>query len=120
MADSVQRASVSLRRGRSVGLVARYAGPGDQAMYLAQLTRVRSRYAVPILVHVGGAWQVLATGRVSSSRGALEFEVVGSQLTARFNGRVAAQAVDHEITNAGSVGLRTGWAGARVETYAVS
>jgi subtilisin family serine protease len=120
VADSVQRASVSLGRGRSVGLVARYAGPGDQAMYLAQLTRVRSRYAVQILVHAGGTWKVLATGRVSSSRGTLEFNVVGSQLTARFNGRVAAQAVDHEITAAGSVGLRTGWAGARVETYAVT
>lgn len=120
VADSVQRASVSLGRARSVGLVARHAGPGDQGMYLAQLTRVRSRYAVQILVHSGGSWKVLATGRVSSGRGTLQFDVVGSQFTARFNGRIVAQAVDLQITTAGSVGLRAAGAGARVQTFEVA
>ena len=120
VADSVQRASVNLRKGQSIGLVARYAGPGDRSMYLAELTRVGRGYVVQILRHFGGTWTLLAKQRVSGNRGELRFDVVGSQLTARFNGRVAAQAVDQQITAAGSVGLRAVGAGGRAETYAVA
>jgi len=120
VADSVQRASVNLRRGQSIGLVARYAGHGDQSMYVAELARVGRGYVVQIFRHFGGTWTLLAKQRVSGSRGELRFDVVGSQLTARFNGRLAAQAVDQQITAAGSVGLRTVGVGGRVETYAVA
>jgi subtilisin family serine protease len=120
VADSVQRAVVNLRKGRSIGLVARYAGPGDQSMYVAQLARVGSGYKVQILRQTGGVWTLLAKHRVSSGRGELRFDVIGSQLTARFNGRIVAQAVDGQITAAGSVGLRAEGLGVRAETFAAS
>ena len=117
VANSVQRALVSLGAGRSVGVVARYAGPGDQSMYLAQLARARTGFVVQIFRHFGGRWTLLSAGRVYASRGWLRFDVVGGQLTARFNGRVVAAAVDGTITAAGSVGLRAVGAGVRYETY---
>jgi subtilisin family serine protease len=116
-ANSVQRSLVSLGTGRSVGLVARYAGPGDQSMYLAQLTRGQTGFFVQIFRHAGGRWTLLSAGRVYASRGWLRFDVVGGQLTARFNGRVVASAFDRTIAAAGSVGLRAVGPGARFETY---
>ena len=118
--NSVQRALVSLGTGRSVGLVARYSGPGDQSMYLAQLTRVRAGIVVQILRHTGGRWTLLSSGRVYASRGWLRFDVVGGQLTARFNGRVVAAAVDGTLAAAGSVGMRAVGVGARYETFLAS
>jgi hypothetical protein len=120
VANTVQRALVSLGTGRSVGLVARYAGPGDQSMYLAQLTRGPTGFAVQIFRHVGGRWTLLSAGRVYASRGWLRFDVVGGQLTARFNGRVVAAAADHMIAAAGSVGLRAVGVGARCEAYSAT
>jgi len=117
VANSVQRSLVSLGTGRSVGLVARYSGPGDQSMYLAQLTRVQTGFMVQIFRHAAGRWTLLSSGRVYASRGWLRFDVVGGQLTARFNGRVVAAAVDGTIAAAGSVGMRAVGAGARLETY---
>jgi len=115
--NSVQRALVSLGTGRSVGLVARYSGLSDQSMYLAQLTRVQTGFMVQIFSRVGGRWTLLSAGRVYASRGWLRFDVIGGQLTARFNGRVVAAAVDGSIAAAGSVGMRAAGAGARFETY---
>lgn len=120
VANTVQRALVNLGTGRSVGLVARYAGPGDQSMYLAQLTRGRTGFVVQIFRHVGGQWTLLSAGRVYASRGWLRFDVVGGQLTARFNGRVVAAAADHTIAAAGSVGLRAVGVGARYEAYSAT
>lgn len=118
--NSVQRALVSLGTGRSVGLVARYSGPGDQSMYLAQLTRVQTGFMVQIFRHTGGRWTLLSAGRVYASRGWLRFDVIGGQLTARFNGRVVATAFDGTIAAAGSVGMRSAGAGTRCETYLAS
>ena len=120
VANSVQRALVSLGTSRSVGLVARYAGPGDQSMYLAQLTRGTTGFFVQIFRHVGGRWTLLSTGRVYASRGWLRFDVIGGQLTARFNGRVVAAAVDYKIAAAGSVGLRAVGGGGRFEAYSAT
>jgi len=89
-------------------------------MYVAQLARVGTRYKVQIFRQSGGTWTLLAQRRVSSSRGELRFDVVGSQLTASFNGRTVAQAVDGQITAAGSVGLRAEGLGVRAETFAAS
>jgi subtilisin family serine protease len=120
VAHSVQRALVSLGTGRSVGIVARYAGPGDQSMYLAQLTRGTTGFFVQIFRQSGGRWTLLSMGRVYASRGWLRFDVVGGQLTARFNGRVVAAAVDYTIAAAGSVGMRAVGAGARYEAYSAT
>jgi hypothetical protein len=115
--NSVQRALVSLGTARSVGLVARYAGPGDRSMYLAQLARGRTGYVVQIFRQTGGRWTLLAAGRVYASRGWLRFDVVGGQLSARFNGRLVATAADGTIAAPGGVGLRAVGAGSRYETY---
>jgi subtilisin family serine protease len=120
VANTVQRALVNLGASRSVGLVARYAGPGDQSMYLAQLTRGRTGFVVQIFRHAGGRWTLLSAGRVYASRGWLRFDVVGGQLTARFNGRVVAASVDYTIAAAGSVGLRAVGVGARYEAYSAT
>jgi hypothetical protein len=72
---------------------------------------------VQIFRHAGGRWTLLSAGRVYASRGWLRFDVVGGQLTARFNGRVVASAFDRTIAAAGSVGLRAVGPGARFETY---
>ena len=120
VANTVQRALVNLGASRSVGLVARYAGPGDQSMYLAQLTRGRTGFVVQIFRHAGGRWTLLSAGRVYASRGWLRFDVVGGQLTARVNGRVVAASVDYTIAAAGSVGLRAVGVGARYEAYSAT
>jgi len=86
-------------------------------MYLAQLTRVQTGFMVQIFRHTGGRWTLLSAGRVYASRGWLRFDVIGGQLTARFNGRVVAAAVDGTLAAAGSVGMRAVGVGARYETY---
>jgi subtilisin family serine protease len=119
-ANSVQRSLVDLGAGRSAGLVARYSGPGDQSMYVAQLARASTGYVVQIFRHVGGQWKLLSSGRVYNSRGWLRFDVVGDQLVARFNGRIVAAAIDRTILAAGSVGMRAGGAGTRFEAYSAT
>ena len=118
--NTSQRVQVSLGTSRSVGLVARYSGSGDQSMYLAQLTRTRTGYAVQIFRHYGGVWKMLAAGAVGSSQGSLRFDVVGSRLTASFNGRVVAAATDYAIAAAGSFGLRGVGIGGRFDNYSAA
>ena len=118
-ADSIQRAFVDLRAGFAVGLVARYSGPGDQSMYLAQFARVSGGYVVQIFRHFGGRWALLSVGRVTEATGWLRFDVTGSRLVARFNGKIVASAIDGLITAAGSVGLRACGSGTRTDSYAV-
>jgi hypothetical protein len=89
-------------------------------MYLAQLTRGTTGFFVQIFRQSGGRWTLLSMGRVYASRGWLRFDVVGGQLTARFNGRVVAAAVDYTIAAAGSVGMRAVGAGARYEAYSAT
>ena len=63
---------------------------------------------------------MLAAGAVGSSQGSLRFDVVGSRLTASFNGRVVAAATDYAIAAAGSFGLRGVGIGGRFDNYSAA
>ena len=117
VANSSQRAAVSLSSARSIGLVARHSAV-DQSMYLAMLTRAGSSgYAVQIYRQLRGQWTLLASGLVRSASGGLRFDVIGDRLTVSFNGWVVASARDSAITRAGGLGLRAVGYGARVDSY---
>ena len=116
VANSSQRAVVSLSSGRSIGLVARHSAV-DQSMYLATLTRSGSGYVAQIYRQLRGQWTLLASGLVRSGSGTLRFDVIGDRLTVLFNGWVVTTARDTAITRAGGLGLRAVGYGARVDSY---
>jgi hypothetical protein len=91
------------------GLVARYAGPGEQNLYWGALIFSNGGYEADIFRNVAGAWTLLNGTPVSpaSATNTLRFDVVGSSLKLFLNGNLVTFASDMAITAPGSVGLRS-------------
>jgi hypothetical protein len=89
----------------SVGLVARYGGPGDRSFYTAVANGVNRTFR--IWRHVDGVKTLLATAKMPAgvTGGELGFNVVGSSLSLLFNDEVLLTASDSSLA-AGGVGLR--------------
>ena len=98
---------VAAAAGQATGLVARYSGPGDANMYLAQLANAGAAgNYVQIWRSVGGVWSLLSSVKVAASSGTLRFTVAGTSLRSYLDGQLITAATDSSITAAGSVGLR--------------
>jgi hypothetical protein len=98
--------------GQTVGLVARYSGPGYSNFYLAQLRDTGTGLQAAIFKNIGGTFSTVAVGISipSATAGQLQFNLSGSslQLDLVVNGVTStlATAVDTSITGPGSVGMR--------------
>ena len=103
-------ASVALGSGQTVGLVARYGGPGYSNFYLGQLRAIGGgQFQAAIFSNNGDTFNTLAVGAaVNTGSGTLEFEVVGSSLKMILGTQLVAYAQDTSITAPGSVGMRLG------------
>jgi hypothetical protein len=111
------RASVNVSTGRSVGLVARYSGPEDTSMYLAQLVRAGRKVVAQIWRQTAGQWTLLSGRTVRGGSGSLRFDVVGDRLSLFFNGRRVSSVRDVAITTAGAVGVRAEGPGGRIGSF---
>jgi hypothetical protein len=93
-----------------VGLVARYAGPGNNNYYFARLGHPAgggTSFVVDLWKYVGGVWtQLSPSAPVGSNSGDLRFEVFGSSLKLFFNGTLKAFATDRSLPGPGQVGIR--------------
>lgn len=95
---------VAVGKKGSAGLVARATGGLSGSMYYGSLTRTTSGVEARIWRIEGGVWTVLASQAVSTSKGQLEFRVVGTRLSLAFNGRDLLAVDDSAIRGAGGVG----------------
>lgn len=111
------RATVNVATGRSVGLVARYSGPEDTSMYLAQLVRSGRNVVAQIWRQADGQWKLLSSRTVRGGTGSLRFDVVGDRLSLSFNGRRVVSARDGVIKAAGAVGVRADGSGGRIGSF---
>src|SRR5262249_20215778 len=104
--------------GETAGLVARYAGTGDQNMYYANLNATSGKFTANIYRNLNGTWTRLfsKTYNGAVTDGNLEFDVVGSSLRLYLNGGIVAYANDTNLTSPGSVGMRVN-AGAVIESF---
>jgi hypothetical protein len=109
-ADVAVEATVTAapQSGSSVGLVARYAGPGNKNYYYAGLSGSAGGSSLLRLWKcVGGVLKPLsASARVSGTSGDLRFEVLGSSLKLFFNGTLKAFATDRSLAGPGQIGIR--------------
>jgi hypothetical protein len=108
--------------GSAVGLTARYSGPGDENMYLGQLSYDGTTVSAQIKLNVNGTWTgtpLVQTTLSPNQLIPLEFVVQGGTLQLFANGKLYVQAVDTTITAAGSAGIR-GTAGAIFTNFSVS
>ena len=109
--NTIVEADVNLQAGNNahMGLVARYAGPQDQSMYLGALVRQGVNIFADIWVNQDGDWLQLVHQLVSDSgsgQGRLRFHVHGDKLQLSLDGSVVAWATDSRISQAGRVGFR--------------
>ena len=119
-ADVSVQATVALSGSQTAGLVARYAGSGDQNMYVGQLVGSGGSFTAKISKNVSGTWTDLASAAVSGTiTGTLRFEVQGSELRLFFNDAFLIAATDTAITAAGKVGVRTN-SGVSADNFAVN
>lgn len=104
-----------------VGLVARYSGPGDNNMYLAQVA-VGPSGAVGLQMYriKSGVYTLLSQDILPGKplNGTLRFKVVGSQLSAYLNGTLIRSVTDTQITGAGKTGFR-GYQNASVDDFMI-
>jgi len=111
------QAGVNVARGGSIGLVARHSGPGDRSMYLGQIVRTTTGYVARIMRNVAGVWTELASRAIHGGVGTVQFDVVGSRLTLSFDGATLLSTQDSKLVAAGSVGIRAGGAGTRINAF---
>jgi hypothetical protein len=106
-ADVAPQADVALAAGQSVGLVARYAGPGDRNWYAGQLVRTATGVSAQVIRNVNGVRTTLASRPVpGTGTGTLRFEAAGPSLKLFLNNTLVAFADDATLTAPGSVGVR--------------
>lgn len=118
-ADVSVQAYVSLSGSQAAGLVARYAGTGDQNMYVGQLVGSGGTFTAKISKNISGTWTDLASVTLTiSAAGMLRFEVIGNALRLYLNDRILLTAKDTSLTAAGTVGVRTN-SGVSVDNFAV-
>ena len=105
--DVAMQAGVTVAKGQTAGLVARYSGTGDQNMDYAGVTNLGSgNIQLAIYRNVGGTWTLLAKQTITSAAtGTLLFDASGSSLTLSWNSNLEVSANDSENV-LGSVGLR--------------
>ena len=93
--------------GQAAGIVARYAGSGDQNMYWARVAMTAANtYQAALYVNVGGAWKLLKSKTVSAGSGTLRLAISGNSMTVSFAGASLFTVTDSSISAAGGVGLR--------------
>jgi hypothetical protein len=98
----------ALAVGQSIGLVARYGGPGYNNFYLAQARKGDdNQIHIAIFKNVGGVFTTLAVqdGINDSPGSILTFEVLGHSLKFFYGTMGAVHAFDLDLTS-GSVGMR--------------
>ena len=106
-ADVTVSADVNVQTGQQAGVVARYAGTGDDTMYLAVLDNTTGTPVVKIFRNSGNGFvQLGETALVQSNSGTLSLQVKGSALRLSFNGALLVDAIDLAPLGAGSVGIR--------------
>jgi hypothetical protein len=92
--------------GQTVGLVARYSGPGYNNFYLAQLRDTGSGFQAAIFKNIGGSFTLVSLGMVSSTgAGTLKFKLHGTSLELDLGNTILATGMDSSLTT-GSVGMR--------------
>jgi hypothetical protein len=105
--------------GQFASLVARYSGPGETHMYIAQIQRTATGYTVSILKNLGGANISIRHMTTTTFGGGLRFKLVGTQLEVYLDGAASPvlSLTDKSITAAGAVGIRSS-AGATINDFA--
>ncbi len=108
--------NIAAGSGRSIGLVARYSGPGEQNFYLAEVYGVpgSSRAQVNLYLKQAGAYVKLASTAVASATGSLRFEVVGNSQRVFLNNTLILSANDTTLDGDGSAGFRASGAAGTV------
>jgi len=109
-----------------IGLVARYSGPGDNNLYLGNISRIfnPANPSVPVFQAAiyrifGGSAALLSVQNLTTSgNGTLRFDLQGSSLKLYLNGALIGYAQDSVITS-GSVGMRVS-GGTQVDNFAAS
>jgi hypothetical protein len=107
-ADATIQADIALSAsGQAAGVIARYAGSGDQNMYYARIIQTSSTtYSAQLLVNIGGRWTTLRSQTIGSGTGTLQLAISGSNMTISFAGNTLFTVIDSSITLAGGFGLR--------------
>ena len=113
--DVIVSADVDIHNaGSAGGLVARYAGPGDQNMYWAGVQNINNASVALVGVNVGGVWTGLSQTAVFLNTstplplaGTLRFEVVGSTLKLFMNRTLVTVVDDVSLSGPGLVGIRS-------------
>ncbi|MBX3415793.1 MAG: hypothetical protein KF708_24120 [Pirellulales bacterium] len=90
---------------RSVGVAARYSGPGDSNYYFARIMKHQGSYSAEIWVNLGGNNTPLSTVPISGSSGRLRFNVYGSRLDLYVDGVLLTSVTNDRVT-IGTLGIR--------------
>jgi RHS repeat-associated protein len=101
-ADEIVGGQVNVPAGQTIGLVARYSGPGAGEYYFGTLS---GSGAAEIGLSVDGSVTSLASGTAPANSGSLRFEVVGDQLQLFLNNALLISATNSTLSGAGSVGV---------------
>lgn len=93
--------------GSSLGLLARYTGPGDENGYLARLYRsAAASYFVQLWRNIGSGWEFVDQNSVGSGAGTLRFSLTGTTLEVFFNNVLQVNVTDSAIAGPGLIGIR--------------
>jgi len=116
---SVEEADVSVsvdydltgaESSRSIGVLARYAGPGDANAYMARVFVSNGSIAAQIWKNIDGVYTPLRSVGIgttsTASTGRLRFDVIGAELHLFVDENLVTSAVDYSIAGPGSVGVR--------------
>lgn len=90
---------------RSVGIIARYSGPGDSNYYMARVMKQGGSYTAEIWVNLGGNYTPLSSVSTSHASGRLRFNVYGSRLDLYINGVLLTSVTNDRVT-IGTLGIR--------------
>ncbi len=113
------QATIAVAAGQSAGLVADYAGSGDENYYLGGVTATATGYEAYLYRNVNGVFTPLFTQNYTgSANGTLQLQVCDSSLQLFLNGNLIAYGNDSTLTG-GSVGMRV-TAGAVVSNFSAS
>jgi hypothetical protein len=104
-ADVSVQADVTVGSGQSIGLAARYTGPGDSNMYWAGLTHSGSAVSAELWRNVGGVWTLLGSAPAAAT-GALRLDVIGAALAVYLDGARVIAATDAALAGPGGAAVR--------------
>jgi len=99
--------TVLAQSGSSLGLLARYSGPGDSNAYMARLFRTElTQCYVQVWRNTGSDWVFLDQGMVGPGDGNLKFTVIGNTLQAFWDNVLTVNVIDNLIAGPGQIGIR--------------